>query len=128
MKNKEKDCTDLVPEQKTDLQIEHDDLILKHSLLQAEMKSWRDKEEARSESMRTDATNPDAKAKAIEVSGDKKFALTEEQSFKKYLAEVINDHAFDVDMNIPDYILADYLNNCLQGLGIFRGMLKHHER
>ena len=102
-----------------------DDLILKHSLLQAEMKSWRDKEEARSESMRTDATNPDAKA--IEVSGSEK-PLSEEEDFKKELAAVINVHGIDNYMNIPDYILSEYLDNCLQGLGIFRGMLKHHER
>ena len=80
----------------------------------------------RSESMRTDATNDEDKA--IQVPSDRKITLTEEESFKKYLAEVLNEHALDNYMNIPDYILADYLNGCLHELGKFKAMLKHHER
>ena len=78
-----------------------------------------------SESMRTDAANPDDTA--IDIWGSVK-TLPEEEVFKMALAGVLNEHALDVYMNVPDYILAEYLNGCLNELGRFKAILKHHDK
>lgn len=38
---------------------------------------------------------------------------TNEIGFQKELEELIKKHSMEVDSNTPDYILAEYLTNCL---------------
>ncbi len=40
-------------------------------------------------------------------------AMKKERAFVKELAEVINRHSKENDSNTPDFILAQYLNDCL---------------
>jgi len=35
-------------------------------------------------------------------------------SFEKELTELINKHSLDSDSNTPDWVLAEYLTNCLR--------------
>ena len=39
------------------------------------------------------------------------------KDFEKELAELLNKHSKDNEYDMPDYVLADYLNNCLYALG-----------
>jgi hypothetical protein len=39
----------------------------------------------------------------------------EERTFKQELAEVINRHSMEGNSNTPDFILADFLGDCLAG-------------
>ena len=49
--------------------------------------------------------------------------------FKKELENLINIHSIDNEFNTPDYILADYLVNCLENYRkITEQMENWHER
>jgi len=46
-------------------------------------------------------------------------------TFRKELEEVINKYSKESDSNTPDFILAEYLNNCLNAYNL--AVLKRHQ-
>jgi hypothetical protein len=48
--------------------------------------------------------------------------------FQKELENLINIHSVDNEYNTPDYILAEYLINCLTTYSIIHSRMNWHER
>ncbi len=107
---------------------ELDDLKLKHQLLQSDNDSKKRLIATMSENLRTDGVVgsklTDASKEALKHESLKR---DKEVAFIRAIATAINEHGIDNYLNVPDYILADWLNNQLQELGNLRGKIRYHE-
>lgn len=49
-----------------------------------------------------------------------------QSQFDQDLIRIINSAGIDSDIGIPDYILANYIDNCLQALRLLGGRIYRH--